>query len=276
MPDTTLRYDAPATTWTDALPLGNGRIGAMVFGGVGTERLQLNDNTCWSGSPRARSAPDGPAALAAARAALEHDDVREAERQVQRLQGGFGQAYQPLVDLWLEQGAPATTDGYSRWLDLDQGVAGHRWSAGEQEAFVSRPASVLVVHRSWAGAPGELVVRTTSAHPLDEPRGERDGWSATMRMPSDSPPDYVPGTVVRDRAPGTSITAAVAVEVATDGVVVATAGGLRVRDAGWATVLVATATDYAGPTTVLHGDADALRAAARSSAAAAAARTVAD
>ncbi|WP_421740829.1 glycoside hydrolase family 95 protein [Cellulomonas sp.] len=273
MPETTLRYDAPASAWTEALPLGNGRLGAMVFGGVAAERVQLNDDTCWSGGPRSRSAPDGPAALSAARAALAHDDVREAERQVQRLQGGFGQAYQPLVDLWLDQPAPAHVDEYTRWLRLDEGVAGHSWTSGTQEAFVSHPASVLVVHRTWTGEPRQLDLRVTSEHPLDVPAGESSGWSTTLRLPSDSPPDYVRGSrVVRDPTPGASITAAVAVEVVTDGAVDAGTDGLRLRGATWATLVVATATDYAGPATPLHGDAARLRAAARATATAAAAR----
>lgn len=268
--ETTLRYDSPADLWTDALPLGNGRLGAMVFGGVAVERLQLNDDTCWSGAPRSGSAPDGPAALAAARDALARDDVREAERQVQRLQGGFVQAYQPLVDLWLEQDE-AAADGYERWLRLDEGVAGQSWASGTQEVFVSRPASVVVVHRTWSGGP--VRVRVTSEHPLDDPAGDGPRWSATLRLPSDAPPDYVPGThVVRDRTPGTSITAAVALHVVTDGVVGGGPDGLRVDDATWVTLIVATATDYTGPTTRLHGNATALRAQAAATAAAAAAR----
>ncbi|NUU15795.1 glycoside hydrolase family 95 protein [Cellulomonas humilata] len=273
MTETTLRYDAPASAWTEALPLGNGRIGAMVFGGVAVERLQLNDDTCWSGSPRSRSAPDGPAALAAARGALEREDVREAGRQVQRLQGGFGQAYQPLVDLWIEQAAPAGLDGYSRWLHLDEGVAGHSWTSGTQEAFVSHPASVLVLHRTWSAGSGDVRVSTTSAHPLDEPVGGDARWSATLRMPSDSPPDYVPrARVLRDRTRGASVTAAVALAVRTDGTVDAGPDGLRLRDATWATLVVATATDYAGATAPLHGDASRLRAAATATADAAASR----
>ncbi|GEK23593.1 glycoside hydrolase family 95 protein [Cellulomonas xylanilytica] len=268
--ETTLRYDAPADLWTDALPLGNGRLGAMVFGGVGRERLQLNDDTCWSGAPRSASGADGPAALVAARDALDRDDVREAERQVQRLQGGFVQAYQPLVDLWLEQDEAAPA-GYERWLRLDEGVAGHAWESGRQEAFVSRPASVVVVHRTWTGGP--LGVRVTSQHPLDRPTGDGSRWVTTLRLPSDAPPDYVPDVhLARDRSPGTSITAAVALEVATDGVVVASPQGLVLHDATWATVVVATATDYAGATTPLHGDAAALRAQAAATTAAAATR----
>ena len=81
--------------------------------------------------------------------------------------------------------------------------------------------------------------------------------------------------MVRDRAPGASITAAVAVEVRTDGVVASDEDGLLLTDATWATVVVASSTDYAGPTTPLHGDADALRAQAATTAATAAARGVA-
>ncbi|MBO3101496.1 glycoside hydrolase family 95 protein [Cellulomonas fengjieae] len=272
--ETTLRYDSPATAWTDALPLGNGRLGTMVFGGVARERLQVNDDTCWSGAPRARSAPDGPAALAAARDALDRDDVREAERQVQRLQGGFVQAYQPLVDLWLDQ-PDATADGYSRWLRLDEAVAGQSWSGGTQEAFVSRPAGVLVVHRTWSAGPGALDVRITSEHPLDGAAGEDGRWSATLRLPSDAPPDYVAGTrLARDPRPGTSLTAAVALEVRTDGVVTAGPEGPRLRDATWVTLVLASATDYVDATTPPHGDADLLRATAAASVAAAAAREV--
>ncbi len=294
MSETTLRYDSPAQEWTDALPLGNGRLGAMVFGGVPRERLQLNDDTCWSGAPRLtrEPTPDGPAALAEARAALEHDDVRAAERAVQRLQGGFVQAYQPLVDLWLEQpsstgaapgAAPDVPAGYRRWLHLHEAVAGHEHAGARQESFVSRPAAVVVVHRTWTSGPGDLDVRVTSAHPLDEPVGRAGTWSATLRLPSDAPPEYVQDAqVVRDRAPGASITAAVAVQVVTDGTVVqqpegpAAPAAVRVRGATWVTVLVATATDYAGAAVPLHGDAAALRDRAAATAAAAAQRPVAD
>ncbi|MCB0050978.1 MAG: glycoside hydrolase N-terminal domain-containing protein, partial [Caldilineaceae bacterium] len=58
-PELSLWYSAPATTWVEALPVGNGRLGAMVFGGIAQERLQLNEDTLWSGGPRAG---DNPAA----------------------------------------------------------------------------------------------------------------------------------------------------------------------------------------------------------------------
>src|SRR6185437_7069157 len=97
---TTLRYRSPAAAWTDALPLGNGRLGAMAFGGVELDRFQLNEGTCWSGSPATargdRPIEDGPGIVRAAREALGRGDVRAAERALAGLQGGHSQAYQPL------------------------------------------------------------------------------------------------------------------------------------------------------------------------------------
>ena len=58
-----LLYNKPATVWEEALPLGNGKTGAMVFGGIAKERFQLNDNTLWSGAPNLGNTPDGPSIL---------------------------------------------------------------------------------------------------------------------------------------------------------------------------------------------------------------------
>jgi len=90
--DDELWYDRPATSWLQALPLGNGHLGVMVHGAVDAEHLQINDSTAWSGSPD--SARRGPVvdsekaaeAIAAARAAVSEEDFGEAARQVQRLQ----------------------------------------------------------------------------------------------------------------------------------------------------------------------------------------------
>ncbi|WP_258725920.1 glycoside hydrolase family 95 protein [Cellulomonas sp. NS3] len=228
--DLTLHYAAPAAAWTDALPLGNGRIGAMCFGGPLRDRIQVNDDTCWSGSPATNAGipriarGEGPQVVAEAREALARGDVRAAERHVQRLQHGHSQAYQPLVDLWVEQlpgtdgraeadgragvheragvdgGGAAVGSGtsYARWLDLRDAVAGHAWTSGgvpsAQEVFVSAPAGVLVLRRVVEGPRVDLVLSVTSAHPLDgvrtstvEPDGDGvrgAGWAAAARMPS--------------------------------------------------------------------------------------------
>ncbi|GEA86502.1 glycoside hydrolase family 95 protein [Cellulomonas cellasea] len=295
--DLTLRYAAPAAAWTDALPLGNGRIGAMCFGGPLRDRVQVNDDTCWSGSPATNAGlpriepGEGPAVVAAAREALARGDVRAAERHVQRLQHGHSQAYQPLVDLWVEQlpgpgerawpdepaAAPGAGTSYARWLDLRDAVAGHAWTSGgvpsEQEVFVSAPAGVLVLRRVVERAHADLVLSVTSAHPLDDVRtstsdpdddGVRGaGWVAAARMPSHvwPPHEDVPEPVERGTAPGSAVTAVVGLRVLSDGDVVAGDEQVAVRGAREVVVLLATATDFGGPGVVPHGDVERLRAA---------------
>jgi alpha-L-fucosidase 2 len=290
-----LRYTAPASAWTDALPLGNGRLGAMCFGGPLRDRIQVNDDTCWSGSPATnaglpRIAPgEGPQVVQDARDALERGDVREAERLVQRLQHGHSQAYQPLVDLWVEQLPATPADGheptgalppgavpYERSLDLRTGVARHAWTSGgvhtTQEVFVSAPAGVLVLHRVVdVRDPVDLVVSVTSPHPLADVRTSTSstgadltsgsGWSAAARMPSHvwPPHEDVPEPVERSSAPGSAVTAVVALRVLSDGDVVAGTDRVVVRGARELVVLLGSETDFGGPGVVPHGDVERLR-----------------
>src|SRR5689334_17414804 len=120
---------APAREWLEAYPLGNGRLGAMVYGTPGCEHLQLNDGTAWSGSPASEPAnsrldPTAAAeALTAARPALDSGDPVGADRRVREVQGGWSQAYLPFADLYVSTGDGEVTD-YHRELDL--GTATHR------------------------------------------------------------------------------------------------------------------------------------------------------
>lgn len=282
-----LAYDRPAARWTEALPVGNGRLGAMCFGGTLTDRVQVNDDTCWSGSPatvagRSLLEPgEGPRVVDEARAALAAGDVRAAERAVQRLQHGHSQAYQPLVDLLVHEVGPAeevapdvraaTPPGYARTLDLRAAVARHTWSgAGAtviQETWSSAPHQVLVVdRRATDGTLPALRVSLTSPHPTLEVQGTPTGLAATVRMPSDVVPDHEPADehVRYDPTPGAAVTAAVHVAVHTDGIVgdagpSATADAVEVVGATYVTLVLATETDLVDATTAPHGDRDALR-----------------
>ena len=118
-----LWYDKPASTWVEALPVGNGRLGAMVFGGVTEERLQLNEDTLWSGAPHAGDNPAAKDALPAVRAALFAGNYAEADRLAKQLQGPFTQSYQPLGDLLLTFAASDPVTEYRRALDLDTALA---------------------------------------------------------------------------------------------------------------------------------------------------------
>lgn len=158
-----LWYKNPAANWNEALPVGNGRLGAMVFGGVGMERYQLNEDSVWYGGPRNRNNPDARANLPRIRELILAGRLREAQNLASMALPGMPETqrhYAPLGDLELYftgvDGEPAE---YVRELDLDDGVArvsclqnGIRYT---REIFSSYPDQVLVIHLS-ANAPGSL------------------------------------------------------------------------------------------------------------------------
>jgi hypothetical protein len=109
-----LWYDTPATAFEEALPLGNGRIGAMVFGGATTERILLNESTLWAGGPIDPEVnPEAIKALPAVRQALFAGDYARADQLTRKLQGRFAESYAPLGDLFIDTapgpGSPITT-----------------------------------------------------------------------------------------------------------------------------------------------------------------------
>lgn len=267
-PGPVLTSRRPATAWTDALPVGNGRIGAVCFGGVLRDRVQVNDSTCWSGAPGSRASPiggDGPHHLAQVRDALERGDQPAAHRAAALLQGGQAQTYQPLVDLLLEvvraderTGEPPGGDGppVVRRLDLRRAVAEHRWDGGVQQTFVSRPAGALVLSRHLV-VPQDVRVRLVPAHPSGRVEARLDGLVAQVRMPCHlSAPDvrHVRRACYEHRA----VTAVAAVRVESDGAVVAgPEGELLLLGASRLRLLLATETDAraTGQRPALHGDA---------------------
>src|SRR6266550_8802982 len=123
--DRTLWYKEPATQWIDALPIGNGRLGAMVFGGgedgaFNKEFLQFNEDTLWSGQPRDGNNRGAEDHLAAIRAAvLEQQDYHLADQLCRKMQGLFAESYQPLGNLRLDLTHSSPSKNFRRQLDLD-------------------------------------------------------------------------------------------------------------------------------------------------------------
>jgi alpha-L-fucosidase 2 len=169
--DLTLRYDTPADEWVEALPVGNGRLGAMVFGRTTTERVQFNEDTVWAGEPHDYSHEGAAAHLPEIRRLLAAGKQREADALASRefMSVPLGQMpYQPVGDLWLDFGHEDVTD-YVRELDLQQALTRVSYSAGgvrwTREAFATAPGRALVM-RIAADAPGavSLTIRLTSPH----------------------------------------------------------------------------------------------------------------
>src|SRR5260221_13738 len=147
--DLTLWYRQPAEQWVEALPIGNGRVGAMIFGGVANERLQLNHDTLWSGAPSDWNNPRTQEILPGLRALIFAGKYAEADQLAKQMQGPYGQSYLPLGDLRLAFDHNERPDTYRRWLDLDSAIAGVRYTLGgatfRREVFASAPHQVIAV-----------------------------------------------------------------------------------------------------------------------------------
>jgi alpha-L-fucosidase 2 len=194
--DLRLWYRAPAAVWTEALPVGNGSMGAMVFGGIAQDRIQFNHDTLWTGQPRDYQHPGAAEVLPELRRLLQAGQQREAEALANNrfMSEPLRQcAYQPLGDLWIEMGgsghdnanananadadANANTDAdadakdYERALDLDQAVATTSYRIGDvrytRSVLASHPAGVIVVNIK-ADRPGCVTFAARLSSPHDE------------------------------------------------------------------------------------------------------------
>src|SRR5438270_13931938 len=144
-PSMVLWYRQPAAEWTEALPIGNGRLGAMVFGKADVEHLQLNEDTVWAGKRMDRDNPDALRNLPEVRRLLFARKPLEAQKLAEEKLMGIPKRqppYQPLGDLWLKYSrGPAEVKDYRRELDMDSGVARVSYSIGNdrytEEVFSS-------------------------------------------------------------------------------------------------------------------------------------------
>lgn len=150
-----LWYAKPAERWVEALPLGNGRVGAMVFGGVNEELIQLNESTLWSGGPLKKNVnPEAHQYLSGIREALlEKEDYSKANELTKKMQGFYTESYLPLADLMIKHRlANGTPTAYYRDLDISKAVSTTRFTVDGvtyvREGFVSAPANVFVVRLS--------------------------------------------------------------------------------------------------------------------------------
>ena len=160
--DLTLWYKQPAgDDWNSALPVGNGRLGAMVFGNAPAERLQLNEETVWAGCERDCTNPQARAALDEVRELLFGGKNAEATEAAAKMMGDPSrvQSYQSLGELVIELPGHDACADYRRELNLDTGVAAVSYTVGgttlRREVFSSAPDDVVVV-RLTCGTPGAL------------------------------------------------------------------------------------------------------------------------
>ena len=157
-----LWYRAPATQWVEALPIGNGRLGAMDFGGVERDRIQLNEDTLWAGGPYDPDNPDALAALPEARRLIFEGKYIEANNLIgaKMMAKPLRQLpYEPVGSLILSFPEPKAIENYRRELNLDTAIARVTYTSGgvnfTREVF-SSPVDQVIVVRLTADKPGQL------------------------------------------------------------------------------------------------------------------------
>ncbi len=170
-----LWYSAPANKWDEALPIGNGRLGAMVFGGVENERIQLNEESVWTGAPVKRANPEALKNLDNVRELLFEGKYAEGDRLAQekimgtRLRSG-AHTYQTLGDLHLQFAGLENISNYKRSLDLRTAVASTEFESGgvkyKREIFSSAPDQIIVI-KLTASKKGKLNFSTSIDRPGD-------------------------------------------------------------------------------------------------------------
>jgi alpha-L-fucosidase 2 len=175
----TLWYRQPAAQWVEALPVGNGRLGAMVFGGIEHERLQLNEDTLWAGGPYDPSHAAAREALPRVRRLIANGNFAEAERLITEqviARPPREMPYQTVGDVTITMAGGASATNYRRSLDLDTAIARTSFSVGNtryaREVFASPIDQVIVCRltasdpNAPASAPGRLTATIAMSTPM--------------------------------------------------------------------------------------------------------------
>ncbi|MBS1853358.1 MAG: glycoside hydrolase family 95 protein [Acidobacteria bacterium] len=255
-PDALLWYRTPAEKWTEALPIGNGRLGAMVYGGARQERLDLNEDTLWSGEPRDVQNYEAIRYLDEVRKLLLEGKNREADALVEaRFIGPWNESYLPLGTLTVAGDFSGEPTDYRRELDLRDGVVRVRFRAGEREytreIFASEPGQVIALHYRCSHQ-ASLHLSATLESPLHF-QTKASGQDLVMqgRAPAHVEPGFVenhPNPVVwEDGAQGKGMRFQAQVRVVTWGGSVSREGAqIRVQGADEVVFLFAAATSFNG------------------------------
>ena len=192
-----LWYKKPAAYWEEALPLGNGRLGAMVWSGVEQEKISLNEDSLWSGYPQSHDIPGAEKYYEEARRLAREKKYCEAQALIEEnVLGQYTQSYLPLGELILDMVHPeGEVSDYRRWLDLEKAMCGLRYSVGNvsyaREAFVSAPDQVMVMRIS-ADKAGKVSLRAGYTCQLRATVSAEDGCMVLDGIaPSQVDPSYV-------------------------------------------------------------------------------------
>ncbi|KAK9286231.1 hypothetical protein L1049_014617 [Liquidambar formosana] len=251
-----VRFSGPAKHWTDAIPIGNGRLGAMVWGGVASETLQLNEDTLWTGNPGNYTNPDAPKALSEVRKLIDDGKYPEATEAAVKLSDNPSDVYQLLGDIKLEFDDSHVTyaqETYRRELDLDTATVKVKYSVGDaeftREHFASNPDQVIVtkISGSKSGSLSFTVFLDSKLHHTSRVNGKNQ-----IIMEGSCPGKRIPPKVnENDNPKGIQFCAILDLQIS-DGMGVIHVSDdrrLKVEGSDWAVLLLVTSSSFDGPFT---------------------------
>jgi alpha-L-fucosidase 2 len=256
-----LWYKQPAKTWTEALPVGNGRLGAMIFGGIREELIQLNESTLWSGGPvPATINKDAPKYLSQIREVLlNEEDYSKAIPLAKKMQGLYTESYMPLGDLLIKQKFKDTVaSSYYRDLNMKDAVTTTRFiidgTEFTRQIFASSPDQVIVIRLS-ANKPRQLNLSVSTQSLLRYNHSVNGNNELIMkgRAPSHADPSYynknkVP--VIWDDTSGNHCSGmryeVIVKAINKDGTIAADTSGLQIANATEVVLFLSAATSFNG------------------------------
>ena len=254
-----IRLEQPAMDWNEALPLGNGRLGAMVFGDTRHERVQLNEDTLWSGEPVEPADFDAWKSLEAVRNFVFAGQYAEATEAAKQIQGPFTQSYLPLGDLWLDfiygGAADQEVTEYQRTLNLDTATVEVSYRIHDvvyhRSLFISAPDQAIII-RLTASRPASLSLGVSLSSPLRSTtvcQGQ-SSLLLTGRAPRHVEPNYCatePAIIYDDAEDGEGMRCAATLRAVVDGGSVESGSGtLSIHLADTVTLYVTAATSFSG------------------------------
>lgn len=249
-----LWYDQPAKVWEEALPLGNGRIGAMVFGNPQEELIQLNENTLWSGFPQDGNNPKALENLSAIRKAVNDGDYQKAAKLWKdNAQGPYSARYLPLADLHLSMLDNDSVTNIYRDLNLSDATSVINYTQNgvdyKRTAFISYPDQVMVV-RFEASRENALNFDVKLTSKLRYKTGTTDDRSLVLKGKAPkyvAHRDYDPIQIAYDSDEGEGTNFEVQVKILNDGGEVSAKDSLlNIRNSNTVTLLLSAATSFNG------------------------------
>ncbi|PAD32057.1 glycoside hydrolase family 95 protein [Paenibacillus sp. 7523-1] len=257
-----LQYDKPASVWTEGLPIGNGRVGGMIFGGVEQEKISLNEDTLWSGYPTDGNNPGAKEVLPKVRKLIQERRYQEADTLTREMQGPYTQSYLPFGDLLLRFEHGGIHHSYKRTLDIEQALHSVEYQVGnvtyKREMFASNPHQVIVL-RLTTSVQGKLHVHAALDSPLRHTlQVKEDRFVLSGTAPEHVDPSYVSSdNPIRYGEPGAGkgmVFEGQLAVTAEDGQVIVDSQGIHLLGATAATFYFSAATSFNGYANMPEGE----------------------